>query len=415
MPSEHPKVFISYSHDSPEHERRVWALADRLRKHGVDAQFDRYVAGTPPEGWPRWMLDRLDWADFVLVICTETYYRRFRGHEVGSTGKGADWEGNLITVELYNSKSRTTRFSPVLFDPEDERFIPEPIRGHTYYLLNSEGNFVKLYAFLTDQSGVLQGDLGPIQTLARERIEPLQFDDLRAVREKPDHNLAVDGWPSVPRLQDWQPADCESVREAFVKLLTTNNPQRVLLIRGPSGTGKSHLTRYLFGVASHCEGLCCGRFDLKSGADLDCEFTCFLHSLKVEYVASAVVGQAPRARLDAVLSALRRQGRPTLLIFDTFEQGGEWARWVEEHALLAALQANWLRMVIAGQRVPNSACAAWEDCAAPLIQLELLGWEPWYDFSRRYSLSLKPEFVQEVHRLSHGNHSLLFQLLRPKV
>jgi hypothetical protein len=27
------------------------------------------------------MLDQLDWAEFVLVVCTETYYRRFRGHE----------------------------------------------------------------------------------------------------------------------------------------------------------------------------------------------------------------------------------------------------------------------------------------------------------------------------------------------
>jgi hypothetical protein len=85
-------------HDSQEYARRVLGLAERLRKDGVDAQLDQYVAGTPAEGWPRWMLDRLDWADFVLVACTETYYRRFRGHkEDRHKGKGADWEGNLIT------------------------------------------------------------------------------------------------------------------------------------------------------------------------------------------------------------------------------------------------------------------------------------------------------------------------------
>jgi hypothetical protein len=52
------------------------------------------------------MLDQLDWAEFVLVVCTETYYRRFRGHEEPGKGKGADWEGNLVTTEMYNSKSR---------------------------------------------------------------------------------------------------------------------------------------------------------------------------------------------------------------------------------------------------------------------------------------------------------------------
>jgi hypothetical protein len=55
MASEPPKVLISYSHDSPEHARRVLGLAERLRKDGVDTQLDQYVAGTPSEGWPRWM------------------------------------------------------------------------------------------------------------------------------------------------------------------------------------------------------------------------------------------------------------------------------------------------------------------------------------------------------------------------
>jgi SEFIR domain len=92
MVSEPPKVFISYSHDSPEHAQHVLELAERLRKDGVDALLDQYVAGTPAEGWPRWVLDRLDWADFVLLVCTETYYRRFRGHEQPEKSRGVDWE-----------------------------------------------------------------------------------------------------------------------------------------------------------------------------------------------------------------------------------------------------------------------------------------------------------------------------------
>jgi hypothetical protein len=35
--------------------------------------------------------DKLDWADFALLICTETYYRRFRGHE--QSDKGKEWIG----------------------------------------------------------------------------------------------------------------------------------------------------------------------------------------------------------------------------------------------------------------------------------------------------------------------------------
>jgi hypothetical protein len=170
-----PRVFISYSHDSLEHARRVMGLAERLRKDGVDAQLDQYVAGTPARGWPRWMEDQLDSSEFVLVICTETYCQRFLGREEPDKGKGADWEGSLITLELYHTRSDTNKFVPVLFDRQDEPFIPRPLSGHTHYLLSSEDNYAKLYAFLTGQAGVVPGKLGALKTRAREAVEPLTF------------------------------------------------------------------------------------------------------------------------------------------------------------------------------------------------------------------------------------------------
>ena len=84
------KVFISYSHDSDAHREKVLALSERLRADGLETLLDQYVNGSPEQGWPRWMLDQLDAASFVLVICTETYYRRFRGHEEPGKGKGVE-------------------------------------------------------------------------------------------------------------------------------------------------------------------------------------------------------------------------------------------------------------------------------------------------------------------------------------
>jgi SEFIR domain-containing protein/uncharacterized protein DUF4062/iSTAND domain-containing protein len=163
-----PKVFISYSHDSPEHEKRVLALAERLRSESVETQIDQYVAGTPLEAWPRWMLNQLDWADFVLVICTPTYYRRFRGHEKPDVGRGADWEGYLITTEIYRARSQTTKFVPVFFDGLEERFIPEPLFAHTRYRLSlnekdSADDYEELHAFLTGKRGVRAGEIGPLE------------------------------------------------------------------------------------------------------------------------------------------------------------------------------------------------------------------------------------------------------------
>ena len=72
------RVFVSYSHDSPAHAERVLVLADRLRHDGVDARLDQYEP-SPTQGWPRWMVDEIAAADFVLVVCTATYRRRFDG------------------------------------------------------------------------------------------------------------------------------------------------------------------------------------------------------------------------------------------------------------------------------------------------------------------------------------------------
>ena len=85
-------------------------------------------------------------------------------------------EGSLITLEMYNVKSTTTKFAPVLFGSQNERFIPEPLRGHTRYLLNSETNYTKLYAFLTGQAGVTPGERESLKTLARNPVEPLRFE-----------------------------------------------------------------------------------------------------------------------------------------------------------------------------------------------------------------------------------------------
>ncbi len=69
-----PKVFISYSHDSPAHADRVLALASRLRGDGVEAILDQFEEFGPPEGWPRWMSKHLRDVDFAVMVCTVRYY-----------------------------------------------------------------------------------------------------------------------------------------------------------------------------------------------------------------------------------------------------------------------------------------------------------------------------------------------------
>jgi tetratricopeptide (TPR) repeat protein len=229
------EVFISYSHDSIEQVDRVLALAERLRSDGIDAQLDQYVAGTPPEGWPRWTLDRLDEADFVLVVCTETYYRRFRGYEKPGEGKGAEWEGNLITRVIHYAQIGTTNFAPICFRREDKQFIPEPLQKYISYLLDSETNYGNLYAFLTRQQGIGSAGLGSLKKLAHMQVAPLRFGVSGPV-PRTIHNLPFPPNPTFTG-RDVEMKELEEQLHKRDEMATT----QTVAIHGLGGVGKTQI------------------------------------------------------------------------------------------------------------------------------------------------------------------------------
>lgn len=157
------RVFVSYAHGDDAHKKRVTELVDDLRSNGIDARFDRDVNGTPPEGWPRWMEDQLSAADHVLVVCTETYLRRYEQREVAGKGKGAIWEGGIIRQEMYNAAGNNKKFAALLFDNNDEVFQPQPLRSHTHYVYS--GARTELLRWLTNQPAYSPRPLGKIPKL----------------------------------------------------------------------------------------------------------------------------------------------------------------------------------------------------------------------------------------------------------
>ena len=71
-----PRVFISYAQESDEHSAWVLALAHKLAAWGIEPVIDRFC-DWPERGWRVWMSERIDAADWVLVICTAEYLQRF--------------------------------------------------------------------------------------------------------------------------------------------------------------------------------------------------------------------------------------------------------------------------------------------------------------------------------------------------
>ena len=166
--AERTKVFISYSHDSPEHADRVLALADALRHGGIEVILDQYVHPAPDEGWPRWTDTHLDEAKFILMVCTETYRRRVMGQEEPGKGLGVRWEGNLIYNRIYHDQPSGSRFIPVLLEGGAGPY-PQP-RSGAYLLPDpsfdlTDPGFEGLFRHLTGQAPTPPSEIGPIQPL----------------------------------------------------------------------------------------------------------------------------------------------------------------------------------------------------------------------------------------------------------
>lgn len=168
------KVFISYSWDSSDHKKKVLALSNKLRKDGVDCHIDQYET-SPPENWPKWMERQIKNADFVLIISTETYYNRVMGIEQSGKGKGVRWESLLIYQHHYDDDSLNKRFIPVVFNSSDESFIPTPLKGSSYYRIDSQEGYGKLYRRLTGQPDIVKPDLGKVKDMPPQALPDIPW------------------------------------------------------------------------------------------------------------------------------------------------------------------------------------------------------------------------------------------------
>ena len=158
-------VFISYSHDSPQHEAYVLAFSDRLRADGINAMIDQYQAA-PSEGWQIWMEKQIRDAQFVLLICTETYLRRVMKEENPGKGMGVTWESAIIYQYIYNSGAINVKFIPIIFGHNNTQHIPMPLQSTTHYDVSTNEGYELLYRFLTNQPLTPKSPLGKLKKLS---------------------------------------------------------------------------------------------------------------------------------------------------------------------------------------------------------------------------------------------------------
>jgi SEFIR domain len=144
-------VFISYSHDSDDHKKECLKLKIQMLKDGITCIIDQDES-FPENGWALWCEKQIESADFVLIICTEEYTKRFNHDEQAKKGNGAKWEGHIIRQTLYDNQINNVKFIPVVLNKADRDHIPRILSGYTNYLITDPAQYKELYGYITNQS-----------------------------------------------------------------------------------------------------------------------------------------------------------------------------------------------------------------------------------------------------------------------
>lgn len=221
------KVFISYSHDSDQHRDFVRGLSDRLCREGLDCMIDQYINGSPPEGWQRWMEDQIEIADFVLLICTETYLWRYRGHATNG-GKGVNFEGVVISQSLYDAYYQNAKFIPVIPALGSYDHVPLPLKSYSSYRL--PGQYDEVYRVLTDQAEYIRPKVGTICIMPPAKASSASHSQTVHIHS--------DRLPTVKGGFFGREAELQMLNDAWAG----NNPHIIQFI-APGGTGKTKLLR----------------------------------------------------------------------------------------------------------------------------------------------------------------------------
>jgi hypothetical protein len=118
-----PKVFISYSWDSPEHQQWVISLADFINNKGGEAIIDRTHLRYGGH-IKTFMLKSILEVDKVLIILTPKYKQK-----ADSQLGGAGYEYNIINDELFNIITNNEKFIPVIREGSFENSTTHFLRG----------------------------------------------------------------------------------------------------------------------------------------------------------------------------------------------------------------------------------------------------------------------------------------------
>ncbi|MEO6802932.1 MAG: toll/interleukin-1 receptor domain-containing protein [Granulicella sp.] len=117
-----PRVFVSYCHTSPDHEKWVESLGAFLRENGIDARLDIWHLRRGMD-LPQFMANELTLAEKVVIVSDERYAEKADGR-VGGVG----WETMLIQGDVARLPTNSTKYFVVVRSQKIDAGLPQYLK-----------------------------------------------------------------------------------------------------------------------------------------------------------------------------------------------------------------------------------------------------------------------------------------------
>lgn len=130
-----PTAFISYSWENEQHQAWVRDLADDLVENGVIVRLDQWHL-QPGEDVAHFMQEAIDKADYLLLVCTPEYARKFDTR----TG-GVAHERDLILGEILTHERAEGRIIPLLRRGAASSALPKCLKSRLYVDFSKEDQY----------------------------------------------------------------------------------------------------------------------------------------------------------------------------------------------------------------------------------------------------------------------------------
>ncbi len=171
--TEHLKVFISYSHDSSDHKLWISALAEKLRRSGVDVILDQWEL-TLDEDSTQFIESGVRDSDRVLVICTDSYVRKANSGE-----DGVGYEPTILTKEIVENIG-INKFIPIIRQTLWEEKTPTFLQKQVSIDFTDDEQFDAKFEELLHDERLL---VLPLQRPDVPHIESLRIKNYRTLRD----------------------------------------------------------------------------------------------------------------------------------------------------------------------------------------------------------------------------------------